>query len=56
MLDPNVQAGEPCMTNTEVTTAAVSERFASGESIAVLARAYGRAPEEIEEAVRYETR
>ncbi|HEX7625395.1 MAG TPA: DUF433 domain-containing protein [Anaeromyxobacteraceae bacterium] len=53
MLDPEVRSGEPCITETTVTTAEVSERFGEGESVMALARSYGRSPDEIEEAVRY---
>lgn len=54
MIDPSVHDGEPCITDTSVTTAAVAERFRDGGSIMELAQAYGCGRDEIEEAVRYE--
>ena len=54
MIDPRVQAGSPCMTDTDVRTEALARRFRSGETLDDLARACGRTVLDIEEAIRYE--
>mgnify|MGYP003394866665 CR=1 FL=1 len=55
-IDPKIRSGKPCITGTGVPTGIISERHKAGDSIALLAEDYGRSPEEIEEAVRYESR
>ena len=54
MIDPAVQAGQPCVTGTQVTTALLCSRFRGGESALELAEAIHCEPEAIEEALRYE--
>jgi len=55
-IDPKVQFGKPCIAGTGVPTAIIAERYKAGDSIALLAQDYGREEQEIEEAVRYESR
>jgi len=54
MMDPEVRGGQPCLTDTDVTTSALAARFKAGEPVLGLARDCGRSHEEIEEAIRYE--
>lgn len=54
MIDPHVQGGSPCMTDTDVRTEVLAQRFLSGETVDDLARACGRTVLDIEEAIRYE--
>jgi uncharacterized protein (DUF433 family) len=54
VIDPAVQRGEPCVSDSDVTTESVARRFTAGESVAELARSTGRAVAELEEAIRYE--
>lgn len=53
-IDPNISFGRPMIRRTGITTAAVSERFKAGESVASLADDFGREPTEIEAAIRSE--
>jgi uncharacterized protein (DUF433 family) len=55
-IDPAIRSGQPCIAGTGIPTGIISERHRAGDSIALLAEDYGRSPEEIEEAVRYESR
>jgi uncharacterized protein (DUF433 family) len=55
-IDPTIQFGKPCISGTRVPTAIIAERHEAGDSIALLAEDYGRSQEEIEEALRYESR
>ena len=55
MIDPGVRGGEPCITGTSVTTAAVAGQFQEGASVLELAQSYQCGRDEIEEAVRYES-
>lgn len=55
MIDPTVQFGRPCITDTGIPTGVIAERFKAGESFDALARDYERPREDIEEAIRYET-
>lgn len=54
-IDPAISFGRPVIAGTGITTAIIASRFAARESIADLADEYGRSPEEIEEAIRWET-
>ena len=54
VIDPRVQFGRPCLRDTGVPTGEIADRHKGGESIASIARDYGRTPEEVEEAIRYE--
>lgn len=56
VIDPRVRSGRPCITGTGVPTSIVVGRHKAGDSVALLANDYGRTPEEIEEALRYESR
>jgi uncharacterized protein (DUF433 family) len=53
-IDPLVSFGRPVIAGTGISTAMVASRFAARESIADLAKEYGRPASEIEEAVRWE--
>jgi uncharacterized protein (DUF433 family) len=53
-IDPRICFGKPCISGTRIPTAIIAERLEAGDSVALLAEDYGRRPEEIEEAVRYE--
>lgn len=55
VIDPRVQFGRPCIVGSGVPTAVVIQRFKAGEPLADLATDLGRRPDEIEEAIRYET-
>lgn len=55
-IDPRVRAGRPCIAGTGVPTVIIAERHRAGDSVASLAADYGRSPEEVEEALRYESR
>jgi uncharacterized protein (DUF433 family) len=46
--------GKPVIAGTGISTAIIASRFNARESIAGLAEEYGRTPQEIEEAVRWE--
>jgi len=54
VIDPSIAFGRPMIRRTGVRTAAVTERFKSGESVASLADDFGTAPAEIEAAIRSE--
>jgi uncharacterized protein (DUF433 family) len=55
-IDPRIRFGKPCIAGTRIPTAIIAERHEAGDSLAQLAEDYGRPPEEIEEALRYESR
>jgi hypothetical protein len=46
--------GKPVIAGTGISTAIIASRFNARESIAALAEEYGRTPQEIEEAIRWE--
>lgn len=54
VIDPRVAFGRPVIAGTGIPTAVLHERWKAGESLSSLAEDYDRAPEEIEEAIRYE--
>lgn len=54
MMDPSIQYGRPVLVGSGIPTAVIAERYKAGESIHDLAGDYGRAPQEIEEAIRCE--
>jgi uncharacterized protein (DUF433 family) len=56
VIDPRIRSGKPCIDGTGVTTSIVYDRYRAGDSIGSLATDYGRPREEIEEAIRYESR
>ena len=55
-IDPTVKFGKPCISGTGIPTSIIAERYTAGDSIRLLAEDYGRTGEEIEEAIRYESR
>ena len=55
-IDPRIRFGKPCIRGTRIPTSIITERHQAGDSIDLLAKDYGRTPEEIEEAIRYEGR
>jgi uncharacterized protein (DUF433 family) len=55
MIDPRIAFGRPVITGTGVKTATVFERFSAGDSPEDLADDYDRQPEEIWEAIRWES-
>jgi len=54
VIDPLVEFGRPCLVATGIPTIEVADRYKAGESIDSIADDYGRAREQIEEAIRYE--
>jgi uncharacterized protein (DUF433 family) len=56
VIDPRIRSGNPCLTGTRIPTSIIAERHQAGDSIATLAEDYERPQEEIEEAIRYESR
>ncbi len=54
VIDPRLSAGRPVIAGTGLATQIIAERYKAGESVGELAYDYGRAPEEIEEAIRCE--
>jgi uncharacterized protein (DUF433 family) len=56
VIDPRVRSGRPCIAGTGVPTSIIAERHRAGDSIRLLVEDYGRPQEEIEEALRYESR
>lgn len=55
-IDPRISFGRPVIAGTGITTEIIASRFAARESIADLAKEYGRQEKEIEEAIRWERR
>lgn len=55
-IDPRIRSGKPCISGTGIPTSIIAERREAGDSIALLAKDYGRSQEEIAEAIRYESR
>jgi uncharacterized protein (DUF433 family) len=53
-IDPKQVFGRPVITGTRVPTAEIAERFWAGDSYDALVDEYGRSPEEVGEAIRYE--
>lgn len=56
VINPYVSFGKPVITGTGLPTRVVAERFKAGDSIPQIAANYGRTPEEIDDAIRYELR
>lgn len=54
VIDPLVEFGRPCLASSGIPTVEVADRYKAGESIDSIAEDYGRAREQIEEAIRYE--
>jgi uncharacterized protein (DUF433 family) len=55
-IDPAIRFGKPCIAGTRIPTSIIMERHQAGDSFEFLAEDYGRPKEEIEEAIRYESR
>jgi uncharacterized protein (DUF433 family) len=53
-INPMIGFGKPVIAGTGISTAIIASRFNARESIAGLAEEYGRTPQEIEEAIRWE--
>jgi uncharacterized protein (DUF433 family) len=53
-INPFVGFGKPVITGTGISTAIIAARFNARESVMDLAEEYGCAPEQIEEAIRWE--
>ncbi len=54
VIDPRVSFGRPVLTGTGIPTSAIADRYKAGDSIDLLVDDYGRARQEIEEAIRCE--
>ncbi len=54
VINPNIAFGKPVLVGTGIPTSVIADRFDAGETIASIAYDYDRAPEEIEQALRYE--
>ena len=54
VIDPRLAFGRPVISGTRIPTGDVFERFKAGDSPDQLTQEYGRTPEEIFEAIRYE--
>lgn len=56
VIQPGLAFGRPVIAGTGIPTEIVAERYKAGDSVKELSQDYGRAPEEIEEAIRCELR
>lgn len=56
MINPAVAFGRPVIAGTAIPTAVIASRFHARDSVSDLAREYGRSENEIEEAIRWESR
>ena len=56
LINPSLGFGKPVIAGTGISTAVIASRFNSRESVPDLAKEYGLEPEQIEEAIRWETR
>lgn len=54
-INPMVGFGKPVIAGTGISTAIIASRFNARESITALAEEYGCTPEQIEEAIRWES-
>ena len=54
MIDPMVSFGRPILKDSGILSSVLASRYKAGDSIAVLARSYGRKESEIREAVEWE--
>jgi len=55
LIDPRISFGRPVLVGTGVPVEEIADRFQAGETTRDLATEYGVAPEEIEEAIRFQT-
>ena len=56
VIDPGLGFGKPVIAGTGISTAVIASRFNARESMPDLAKEYGLEEEQIEEAIRWETR
>ena len=56
MINPTISFGRPVIAGTGIPTAVIASRFQARDSISDLAKEYGRTEEEVEEAIRWESR
>ena len=54
VIDPRRAFGRPVIADTRIPTTDVFERFKAGDALEDLVAEYGRSPQEIQEAIRYE--
>jgi uncharacterized protein (DUF433 family) len=54
VIDPRMAFGRPVIAGSRIPTADVFERCKAGDSFDALVAEYGRATEEIQDAIRYE--
>jgi len=54
VIDPRRAFGRPVIADTRIPTTDVFERFKAGDALEDLVADYGRSPQEIQEAIRYE--
>src|SRR5438270_10903474 len=56
LISPSLGFGTPVIAGTATSTAVIASRFNARESVPDLAKEYGLKPEQIEKAIRWETR
>jgi len=56
MINPGISFGRPVISGTGIPTAVIASRFHARDSVNELAKEYGRTDNEIEEAIRWESR
>lgn len=56
LISPSISFGKPVIAGTGISTAVVASRFHARESIEALANEYGRPVQDIEEAIRWESK
>ena len=56
VIDPAIGFGKPVIAGTGISTAVIASRFNARESVPALAEEYGLEPQQVEEAIRWETR
>lgn len=56
VINPAIGFGKPVVAGTGISTAVIASRFNARESVPELAREYGLEENQIEEAIRWETR
>jgi uncharacterized protein (DUF433 family) len=54
-INPMIGFGKPVIAGTGISTAIIASRFSARESIAALATEYGCSPQQVEEAIRWES-
>ena len=55
MMDPRISFGRPVLSASGVPTSVIADRFRAGESIGSISEDIDQTPEEVEEAIRFET-